>query len=98
MQNYYRGTKELVPANENIPEYPPSNTYPTKKPTPTAGSPVHFTAYPDYRSDSYKEEYKGNYVPCTGWLGQTLDAAEPLAQVYRGIPNGTLVAVVLIKL
>ncbi|KAF3914581.1 hypothetical protein ABW21_db0205253 [Orbilia brochopaga] len=85
----YGGLKELVPKNENIPEWPPLQQ-PVDVPTTTTfvvASPTQFHAYPEYTSDTYQQEYRGKYVPCRSFIdGEVLDASNPLVRVYDGIP------------
>ncbi|KAF3937685.1 hypothetical protein ABW19_dt0201675 [Dactylella cylindrospora] len=93
LNHNYGGINELVPKEDNLPEFPPegelsgppteisySTTYSTPSPTP-------FNPYPDYRSESYQDEFAGKYVPCRSFEeGKVLDASEPLVKVFEGIP------------
>ncbi|KAJ6263119.1 hypothetical protein Dda_1679 [Drechslerella dactyloides] len=85
----FGGIKELVPKNENIPEYPlPKDAVDVPATTTYAhASPTEFHAYPDYTSQPYLQEYRGNYVPCRSFIdGEILDASNPLVKAYNGIP------------
>ncbi|KAF3933202.1 hypothetical protein ABW20_dc0104388 [Dactylellina cionopaga] len=89
----YGGIKELVPKTQNVPEFPyvgeqadrPAET--TYSTSYAPATPTQFFPYPDYHSKSYRKEHVGRYVPCDSFIeGEVLDAADPLARVYRGIP------------
>lgn len=92
----YGGIKELVPKNENVPEYPPIGDEVEGAAEPTYSkpfldpTPVEFKPYPDYFSNEYRENHEGQYVPCESFIdGEVLKASEPLSKVYAGIPWST---------
>ncbi|KAF3183464.1 hypothetical protein TWF225_000203 [Orbilia oligospora] len=93
LQHNYGGIKELVPKNENVPEYPPLGDEVEGAAEPTYSKPfaspvpVEFKPYPDYSSSEYRENHEGEYVPCRSFIeGEVLMASDPPSKVYAGIP------------
>ncbi|KAF2200918.1 hypothetical protein GQ43DRAFT_472274 [Delitschia confertaspora ATCC 74209] len=51
--------------------------------------PQIYKPFPDYNSEGWKQQWKGEYVPCIGPRGFPLnDSADDLVQVYPGVPKG----------
>jgi hypothetical protein len=93
LDKYYVGIRNLVPREQNVPQYPrdgkdaPAIPKPPAKHEDQAPAPrsIPFSPYPDYASESYISEY-GNKVDC--FLDSQDTIRLPGVRVYSGVPNG----------
>jgi len=51
--------------------------------------PERYAPYPDYNSLEWKEQWRGEYVPCEGARGRALnDSIEDIVRAYTRVPQG----------
>jgi hypothetical protein len=60
-----------------------------KEQHPTEATPTPYLPYPDYNSDAWRKEWKGDYVPCKGARGKPLnESPDDLVKAYPVTPDG----------
>jgi hypothetical protein len=91
LTRYFGGLRDLVPRDQNVPEYPgdpaikqaaESNGTIQSRSIPTSHP---FNPYPDYNSSAYQTEY-GTVSECFLDVGDSIRV--PRTQAYTGVPRG----------
>ncbi|KAK5166730.1 uncharacterized protein LTR77_008274 [Saxophila tyrrhenica] len=60
-----------------------------KEQHPATATPTPYLPYPDYNSEAWKKEWKGEFVPCEGARGKLLNQSlDDWVEAYPVIPNG----------